>query len=66
MQDTGIGAYLPTGCGLLTFDDRDGAVDALNRIEGDYAKHAGAASAFAREFLDSDAVLPKLLRLGGI
>lgn len=63
IQETGIGAYLPTGSGLLTFNDLDGAVDALQRVEGDYAKHADAASALAREFLDSDRVLTNLIRL---
>jgi hypothetical protein len=63
IQETGIGAYLPTGSGLLTFNDLDGAIDALQRVEGDYAKHADAASALAREFLDSDRVLTNLIRL---
>jgi len=66
VQDTGIGAYLPTGTGLLTFTDSDGAVEAINLVESDYSQHAAAAAAFAREFLDSDLVLGRLLRYAGI
>jgi hypothetical protein len=66
MQDTGVGAYLPIGSGLLTFKDIDGAADALAQIETDYTEHAAAAASFAREFLDSDRVLSRLLRLAGV
>jgi hypothetical protein len=66
MQDTGVGAYLPTGCGLLTFSDISSAVRALDAVETDYAKHAAAAASFAREYLDSDTVLARLLQLAGV
>ena len=66
IQDTGIGAYLPTGSGLLTFTDIENAIGALEQIETDYAKHAQAAMSFAREFLDSDLVLNRLLTLAGV
>jgi len=66
MQDTGIGRYVPTGLGLLTFNDLDSAVDTIEQVESNYARHAAAAAAFAREFLDSNVVLPRLLRLAGI
>src|SRR5258706_5420315 len=66
IQDTGIGAELPTGCGLLTFSDIDGAIEALNQVESNYAKHAAAAASFAREFLDSDLVLSRLVKLAGV
>ena len=66
MQDTGIGKYIPTGDGLLTFTDIDSAAEAIKRVESEYSRHAAAAAAFAREFLDSDLVLLRLLRLAGI
>jgi hypothetical protein len=66
LQDTGIGRYVPTGTGLLTFTDIDSAAEAIERVECDYARHAAAARAFAREYLDSDRVLGNLLRLAGI
>jgi hypothetical protein len=65
VQDTGIGSYVPTGDGLLTFTDADSAADALDRVEHDYARHAAAAAAFAREYLDSDLVLTRLLQKVG-
>jgi len=50
---------VPTGAGLFTFTDIDGSmVDSL--------RHAAAAAAFAREFLDSDLVLRRLLELVGM
>jgi len=66
MQDTGIGAHVPTGTGVLTFTDIDSAAEAINYVESDYSRHAAAAAAFAREFLDSDLVLSRLLQLAGI
>ena len=66
VQDTGIGTYLPTGAGLLTFTDVDSAAEAINHVESDYLQHAAAAESFAHEFLDSDLVLGRLLRLAGI
>jgi len=66
VQDTGIGPYVPTGAGLLTFTDIDSAAAALDRVERDYALHAAAAVAFAREYLDSDRVLSRLLHLAGV
>jgi len=63
IEDTGIGPYVPTGAGLLTFRDLDGAVAALGQVERDYARHAAAAAAFAREYLDSDQVLARLWEL---
>lgn len=66
VQDTGIGAHIPTGLGLLTFTDLDSAAGALDRVERDYARHAAAAVAFARDHLDSDHVLPRLLELAGL
>jgi hypothetical protein len=65
-QDTGIGEEVPTGAGFLTFSDLDSAVDAISRVEQDYAQHAAAAAAFAREYLDSDRVLTRLLQLAGV
>lgn len=66
VQDTGFGAYVPTGEGLLTFTDIDSAAAAIERIERDYARHAAAAAHFARQHLDSDRVLPRLLELAGV
>jgi hypothetical protein len=63
VQDTGIGKYLPTGSGILTFTDIDSAADAINGVERNYDHHSAAATAFAQEFLDSDLVLSRILKL---
>ena len=66
MQDTGLDRYVPTGVGFLTFDDLDTAADRIRAVEGDLARNAQAARAFARDHLDSDRVLPRLLELAGL
>ena len=66
VQDTGIGRHVPTGEGLLTFTGLESAAAAIEQVEGDYARHASAAAAFARQRLDSDRVLPRLLELAGV
>jgi hypothetical protein len=60
IEDTGVGLYVPTGSGLLTFRDLDEAVAAIEEVESNYARHAAAARAFAQEYLDSDRVLMRV------
>jgi hypothetical protein len=60
-QDTGFADHLPTGEGLLAFQDVDDAVAALEAIEADYPGHAHAARSLAEERLDSDRVITALL-----
>jgi hypothetical protein len=66
MQDTGLGRHVATGAGLITFNNIDSAVSAIAQVENDYDRQAAAAAAFAREYLDSNVVLPKLLQLAGL
>ena len=66
MEDTGLGRHVPVGSGLLTYSDLDGAVRCLEAVERDYARHAAAAREFAREHLDSDRVLSRILALAGV
>jgi hypothetical protein len=61
-QDTGFGAHLPIGEGLLAFRDLDDAADAVVAVRTDYKTHARAARRIAEEYLDSDRVLSTLLR----
>jgi hypothetical protein len=65
-QDTGFGQRLPTGEGLLAFCTPAEAVEALERIDADYARHAAAARRVATDELDSAAVLRDLLRHAGV
>ncbi len=60
-QDTGFADHLPTGQGLLAFDDVDGALEAIAAVEADYERHRRAARAVATEHLDARRVLPRLI-----
>jgi hypothetical protein len=66
VQDTGLERHVPVGSGVLTFTDLASAAEALERVERQYAYHAAAAAAFARDYLDSDRVLSRLLRLANV
>lgn len=59
VQDTGF-AGLPE-LGVVPFTNLDEAAAAIRRVSGDYAAHADAARQFARDHLDSDAVLGRVL-----
>ena len=60
-QDTGFSNFLPTGEGLLAFNDEDDAVAAVDAIGRDYSRHARAARHLAETYFDSDTVLATLL-----
>lgn len=66
LQDTGYADLLPTGCGLLPFRDLDGAAAAVAAVERDYAAHAAAARALAREHFAAERVLGELLERIGL
>jgi hypothetical protein len=66
MEDTGLGRHVPVGRGLLTYTDVESAAQCLEAVERDYAQHAAAALAFAREHLDSDRVLGRIAALTGL
>lgn len=61
VQDTGFSRVIPTGAGLVAFDDLDGAVAGLEQIARDPDRHATAARALAAECFDSDVVLADLI-----
>ena len=61
VQDTGWTAHLPSSEGLLAFSSPDDALAGLDRINGDYPRHAHAALDVAREHFDAGRVLPPLL-----
>jgi hypothetical protein len=60
-QETGWSKYLPSDCGLLAFEDEDGAIDALRRVEAEPARHSRAARRIAEEHFDSRRVLGEML-----
>jgi hypothetical protein len=60
-QDTGFSAILPTGDGLFGFLTMEEAVEAIERINSDYERHAKAARAVAEEYFDAAKVARRLL-----
>ncbi len=61
VQDTGWSAHLPSGTGLLAFTTPEDAVEALARVNADYAAHALRAAEIAREHFDARTVLTSLI-----
>jgi hypothetical protein len=61
VQDTGFGAVLPVGEGILSFSTIDEAVAAIVECEANYERHANAARAIAETYFDSDKVLSRLI-----
>jgi hypothetical protein len=62
VQETGQSTWLPTGKGLVTWNNVDEAFQGLQQVEADYNFHSIAAQELAREFLSYDKVLPVLLK----
>jgi hypothetical protein len=60
-QETGFSNILPTGEGLFVFWTMEEIEDALERINGNYEQHCGAAARIAREWFDYRVVRPAML-----
>jgi len=60
-QDTGFGAHLPAGEGLLAFRTSDDVVAAVEALRSNYGRHRRAAREIAEAVFDSDRVLGDLL-----
>jgi len=65
-QYTGFEKYIPTGAGLLGFNDAAEAVDALRRINADYPRHAKAARELAEEYFDAGKLLEEMASAMGL
>ena len=61
VEETGMSDWLPTGRGLLTFSDGEGALGGIEAINDDYAGQASAARRVAEVNFASDVVLTRLL-----
>jgi hypothetical protein len=61
VQDTGWSRHLPSGDGLLAFSTMEEAIAGVERINGDYARHAARAREIAAAHFDARVVLPALL-----
>jgi hypothetical protein len=66
LQATGFEDVLPTGAGLFAVTDVEEAAEAARAIRTDYARHSRAAHDLAREHLDADRVLPRMLAEAGL
>ncbi len=66
LQDTGFSEILPVGEGLLAFTSEEEAVQAIERVERDYERHAAAAREIAREHFDAERVMSKMLATVGL
>lgn len=64
-QDTGFSRFLPTDEGLLTFTTTEHALERIDEVNADFARHSRAARNIAEEYFDSDIVLGRLLDLVG-
>jgi hypothetical protein len=60
-QDTGFGAWLPNGDGVLAFRTSREAAAALDDVRADYERHRRAARGIAEQHFHSDTVLTRLL-----
>ena len=60
-QDTGFGTILPTGEGLFPFNTMDEILDALERINSQYARQRQTAHAIAEEFFKAETVMSKFI-----
>lgn len=65
-QDTGFGRVVPTGAGLLSFLDLDGARAAVRAVESDFDRHAAAARRLAVEHFSAGRVMRDLVDRCGL
>jgi hypothetical protein len=64
-EDTGFSDHLPTGRGLLSFNDLEQAVAGVTEIDRNYPQHMRAARELAEEYLSSEKWLPSMLSACG-
>jgi hypothetical protein len=65
-QRTGFEKFIPTGVGLLGFDDADEAVEAVHAVNADYARHVRAAREIACEYFDALKLLDEIAQTAGL
>jgi len=65
VEDTGFGDVLETGRGLFAVRGLEDAIEAFSAVRADYAAHAAAARAVARESFEATHVLQPLLDAAG-
>lgn len=65
-QDTGYSDWLPADEGVLAFSDLDSLVEALERLDRDYERHARAARTVAEEHFEASVVIDGMLEAAGL
>ena len=65
-QETGFSNILPTGSGLFAFSSMEEILEAIAKINGDYARQSKAAAEIAFEYFRAETVLAKLLQQAGV
>ncbi|MBV8357452.1 MAG: glycosyltransferase family 1 protein [Deltaproteobacteria bacterium] len=65
-QRTVFEKFIPTGAGLLGFDDADEAVEAVHAVNADYTRHAKAAREIACEYFDALKLLDEIAQSAGL
>jgi Glycosyl transferases group 1 len=65
-QETGFSEWLPTGEGVFAFSSAEDVVEALERIDRDYERHARAARAIAEEHFEARTVIAQMLDEAGL
>jgi hypothetical protein len=60
-QSTAFEKFIPAGEGLLAFDSRQQALEAIESIADEYPRHSRAATEIAREYFGADKVLSQML-----
>jgi hypothetical protein len=65
VQDTGFEDVLPAGEGLLSFHNPQEAIEGLQRVAAEYARHSRAARELAAAHFRAETVLERLLREAG-
>jgi hypothetical protein len=60
-QETAWSKFVPAGDGLIAFETMEQAVDGIERVIADPAKHRAAAFEIARDYLTPQKVLTKML-----
>lgn len=65
-QRTGFEKFIPTGAGLLGFDDADEAVEAIAAVNRDYPRHCRAAREIACEYFDAHRLLDQIAEVIGL
>ena len=65
-QRTGYEKFIPTGVGLLGFDDADEAAEAVRAVNADYANHVKTAREIAYEYFDAMKLLDEIAQASGL